>query len=114
MVTCNPQDPRAGPILACYFPAFVASPGLELKYQVQDCGFVFSGFKAATSSSSLQAKVLSTTANEGGNAMLKDSLELLGFFLKHDLAEVSEQIPVQCQPCFNGTLPVTEFSFFSL
>ena len=60
-------------------PASVASPGLVLKSQVQDCGFVFSGFKAATSSGGLEAKALSTTANEGGNAMLKDSLELIFF-----------------------------------
>jgi len=96
-------------------PAFVAPPGLVLQSQAQDCGFVFGGFKAATSSGGFQAKVLPTATNEGGNAMPKDFPGVIFFFFfKHDLSEVSEQITVRCQPSFNGTVPVAEFRIFLL
>lgn len=58
-------------------PPFLASPGLVLKSQVQGCGFVFYDFKAATSSGGLQAKALSTTADEEGNPVPKDSSEVI-------------------------------------
>ena len=61
-------------------PAFVAPPGLVLQSQAQDCGFVFGGFKAATSSGGFQAKVLPTATNEGGNAMPKDFPGVIFFF----------------------------------
>lgn len=68
------------------------------------CPVLCLSFKEAPSLGGLQGKQLSSTANERRNAVPKYRLEVM--FQKHEVAEVSEQILVQCQPSFNRTVPV--------